>query len=65
MSSEITISVAEILLALAAAAKSAEIKQLLVWEKHWYEPEGENPDPDDLKREAENAPAPDAVQART
>ena len=49
MSSEITISAAEILLALAAAAKSAEIKQLLVWEKHWYEPDGENPDPDDLK----------------
>lgn len=54
MSSEITISAAEILLALASAAKSAEIRQLLAWEKHWYEPEGENPDPDDLKREAEH-----------
>jgi len=49
-----TISAAEILAALTAAAKSTEIKQLLVWEKHWYEPEGENPDPDDLKREVEH-----------
>lgn len=53
MSSEITISAAEVLTALIAAA-TPEIRQLLVWEKHWYEPEGENPDPDDLKREVEH-----------
>lgn len=53
MSSEVTISAAEVLTALIAVA-TPEIRQLLVWEKHWYEPEGENPDPDDLKREVEH-----------
>ncbi len=53
MSSEITISAAEVLAALIAAA-AGETRQLLRWEKHWYEPEGENPDPDDLKREVEH-----------
>lgn len=44
----------DILDALAAATADATVALVLRWERHWHEPEGENPDPDDLKRETEH-----------